>query len=174
MGKPAAHIGSAHTCPAVTGKIPHVGGPVAAGSPNVFVGGMPAARQGDMCVCVGPPDSIAAGSSGVFINGKPAARQGDGTSHGGSVASGNPTVLIGETGSGSGGGSSALDRSQMPKHREPPENNDLADAAEFVPVVPSLASTAERLEAFAYLDIPMAEMCQKGLGNNAHTDCECA
>ncbi|KXI22535.1 PAAR domain-containing protein [Photobacterium sanguinicancri] len=82
MGKPAAFIGCYHTCPDRTGKIPHVGGPVAVGSPNVFIGGMPAARKGDKLVCIGPPDSISSGSSGVFINGKPAARMGDSTSHG--------------------------------------------------------------------------------------------
>ncbi|SBS34741.1 putative deoxyribonuclease RhsA [Marinomonas spartinae] len=95
MGKPAATIGSMHVCPKTTGTVPHVGGPVAVGSPNVLIGGMPAARKGDMAVCVGPPDSISAGSGSVTINGKPAARLGDATSHGGKVVVGNPTVLIG-------------------------------------------------------------------------------
>jgi hypothetical protein len=63
--------------------------------------------MGDMCTCVGPPDSIILGSSGVFIGGKPAARMGDMTTHGGSIAVGLPTVLIGETGSGGSGGGSA-------------------------------------------------------------------
>ncbi|PST92611.1 hypothetical protein C9I91_05410 [Photobacterium jeanii] len=107
MGKPAAYIGCHHTCPQYSGKTPHVGGPVAAGSSNVFIGGMPAARQGDRLVCYGgPPDSIASGSSGVFINGKPAARMGDSTSHGGKVVVGNGTVLIGEKSSGPAGGGS--------------------------------------------------------------------
>ncbi|MBJ7554744.1 PAAR domain-containing protein [Marinomonas spartinae] len=95
MGKPAATIGSMHVCPKTTGTVPHVGGPVAVGSPNVLIGGMPAARKGDMAVCVGPPDSINAGSGSVTINGKPAARLGDATSHGGKIVVGNPTVLIG-------------------------------------------------------------------------------
>lgn len=38
MGKPAAVIGSFHLCPKKTGKIPHVGGPVVMGSPNVKIG----------------------------------------------------------------------------------------------------------------------------------------
>ncbi|MDN8585615.1 PAAR domain-containing protein [Vibrio alginolyticus] len=59
-----------HICPKVTAKIPHVGGPVVVGSPNVKIGGLPAARKGDRLVCVGPPDSISQDSSLVFINGK--------------------------------------------------------------------------------------------------------
>lgn len=98
MGKPAARISDHHTCPKKTGKVPHVGGPVAAGSPNVFIGGLPAARVGDMMVCVGPPDSIAKGSASVFINGKPAARMGDKTSHGGVIVGGCGTVTIGDAG----------------------------------------------------------------------------
>ncbi|QUX92111.1 type VI secretion protein [Marinomonas sp. A3A] len=95
MGKPAATIGSMHVCPKTTGTVPHVGGPIAAGSSNVLIGGIPAARDGDMLVCVGPPDSIKGGSGSVTINGKPAARLGDGTSHSGKIVVGNPTVLIG-------------------------------------------------------------------------------
>jgi uncharacterized Zn-binding protein involved in type VI secretion len=56
---------------------------------------MPAARKGDMMVCIGPPDSIKSGSGSVKINGKPAARMGDDSSHGGKIVVGNPTVLIG-------------------------------------------------------------------------------
>lgn len=68
MGKPAAVIGSMHVCPKVTEKVPHVGGPVVVGSPNVKIGGLPAARKGDKLVCVGPPDTVSEGSSSVFIN----------------------------------------------------------------------------------------------------------
>ncbi|KLV03742.1 type VI secretion protein [Photobacterium aquae] len=95
MGKAAATISCYHTCPDQTDKIPHVGGPVATGSGNVFIGGLPAAREGDMLVCIGPPDTIKGGSGSVLINGKPAARMGEPTSHGGSVVSGNPSVTIG-------------------------------------------------------------------------------
>ena len=56
---------------------------------------MPAAVVGDMCVCVGPPDTIVKGSATVMIGGKPAARMGDTTAHGGSIAIGCPTVMIG-------------------------------------------------------------------------------
>lgn len=92
---PAARISDMHTCPMVTGTVPHVGGPVATGIPTVMIGGMPAATLGDMCVCVGPPDTIAKGSSSVMIGGKPAARMGDNTAHGGVIVAGCPTVLIG-------------------------------------------------------------------------------
>lgn len=104
MGKPAARIGDMHTCPMVTPgmpPIPHVGGPVTGPAvPTVLIGGVPAAVMGDMCVCIGPPDTIVMGSTGVFIGGKPAARLGDPTAHGGVVVVGCPTVLIGEYASG--------------------------------------------------------------------------
>jgi uncharacterized Zn-binding protein involved in type VI secretion len=97
---PAARLTDLHTCPmqtpAVPSPIPHVGGPIVGpGSPTVLIGNLPAACMGDNCVCVGPPDSIVKGSSSVLIGGKPAARMGDSTAHGGSIAAGFPTVLIG-------------------------------------------------------------------------------
>lgn len=82
--------------PAVPAPIPHVGGPITGpGAPTVLIGNLPAAVMGDMCVCVGPPDTIAKGSATVLICGKPAARMGDKTAHGGSIVLGFPTVLIG-------------------------------------------------------------------------------
>ncbi len=93
---PAARITDMHTCPMVTGTVPHVGGPILpAGEVTVLIGGLPAARVGDMAVCTGPPDSIAAGSSSVMIGGSPAARLGDSTAHGGVIMAGEATVLIG-------------------------------------------------------------------------------
>jgi uncharacterized Zn-binding protein involved in type VI secretion len=95
---PAARVGDMHVCPMVTPgvpPIPHVGGPVLPpGGVTVLIGGMPAARVTDMCVCVGPPDVIALGSFKVFIKGLPAARLGDMTAHGGAIVMGMPTVLI--------------------------------------------------------------------------------
>ncbi|PKV49116.1 putative Zn-binding protein involved in type VI secretion [Aquimarina sp. MAR_2010_214] len=93
---PAARITDMHTCPMVTGVVPHVGGPILpAGEPTVLIGGLPAARVGDMATCVGPPDTIIMGSGTVLIGGMPAARMGDTTSHGGVIVLGLPTVLIG-------------------------------------------------------------------------------
>jgi hypothetical protein len=62
----------------------------------VLIDGLPAARVGDSCFCVGEPDTIATGSTGVFIGGQPAARKEDLTAHGGKITSGSMTVLIGE------------------------------------------------------------------------------
>jgi len=119
MGKPAARIGDMHVCPMATPgtpPIPHVGGPVTGpGCPTVLIGGMPAAVMGDMCVCTGPPDTIILGSTGVFIGGKPAARMGDQCAHGGTIAVGCPTVLIGETGGGGGSVAGAGGLGCMPK-----------------------------------------------------------
>jgi uncharacterized Zn-binding protein involved in type VI secretion len=84
--------------------IPHVGGPILPpGCPTVLVGGVPAARIGDMALCVGPPDSIIKGSFTVLIGGQPAARIGDNTVHGGVIVVGLPTVMIGEVGMGGAG-----------------------------------------------------------------------
>lgn len=92
---PAARIGDMHSCPMVTGTVPHVGGPIILGAPTVLVGGPPQARIGDMCTCVGPPDTIAAGSATVLVTSMPAARMGDSTAHGGVIVVGLPTVMIG-------------------------------------------------------------------------------
>jgi uncharacterized Zn-binding protein involved in type VI secretion len=61
----------------------------------VLIGSLPAARVGDMAVCVGPPANIVMGSFTVLIGGQPAARMGDNTAHGGVIVMGWPTVLIG-------------------------------------------------------------------------------
>ena len=79
-----------------TPPVPHVGGPISGpGVPTVMIEYMPAAVVGDMCVCVGPPDTIAKGSATVMIGNKPAARLGDTTAHGGSIVMGAATVIIG-------------------------------------------------------------------------------
>ena len=65
MGMPAARLTDMHVCPMVTVLVPHVGGPIAGpGCPTVLIGGLPAARLGDMCA------------------------------HGGAIVVGCPTVLI--------------------------------------------------------------------------------
>lgn len=95
---PAARITDMHVCPLATPgtpPVPHVGGPITTGSPNVLTGGMMQARVTDTCVCVGPPDVIVKGSATVWVNGLMAARIGDSTVHGGSIVTGQPTVMIG-------------------------------------------------------------------------------
>jgi uncharacterized Zn-binding protein involved in type VI secretion len=110
MGKPAARLGD--TCA-------H-GGTIVVGFPMVLIGGMPAARVGDMHVCpmlnpgVPPPPHvggpIAMGSPMVLIGGMPAARMGDMAVCAGppdTILMGCPTVLIGEGGAGSSSGGGA-------------------------------------------------------------------
>jgi uncharacterized Zn-binding protein involved in type VI secretion len=99
MAKPAARVSDMHICPMVTPglpPIPHIGGPILPpGVVNVIIGGLPAATVGAMATCVGPIDSIIMGSVKVLIGNKPAARMGDCCAHGGTIAAGCPTVLIG-------------------------------------------------------------------------------
>ena len=52
MGMPAARITDMHVCPAVTGVVPHVGGPIIPPcAVTVLIGGLPAARITDMLTC---------------------------------------------------------------------------------------------------------------------------
>ncbi|MFC5357799.1 PAAR domain-containing protein [Azospirillum himalayense] len=89
-----------HLCPMATPAVvpvPHVGGPIVGpGAVNVLIGGLPAARVGDLAACVGPPDTIAGGSATVLVGGSPQARMADPTLHGGAIMVGLPTVLIGD------------------------------------------------------------------------------
>lgn len=100
MGQPAARVSDFHFCPMVTPgtpPVPHVGGPILPpGCPTVLIGSMLAACVGDMCVCVGPPDSIVTGAFTILMGNKPGARIGSSTAHGGTVMLGYPTVLLGE------------------------------------------------------------------------------
>lgn len=107
MSKPAARLTDMHACPMQTPAvvpIPHVGGPIMfQGMPTVLINGLPAARVGDVAMCVGPPDVIVAGSPTCLIGGIPAARMGDQTAHGGTIVAGSPNVTIGDSGGGAGG-----------------------------------------------------------------------
>lgn len=96
----AARLTDMHQCPMQTQAgpvtIPHVGGPeVGPGAPTVLICNLPAAKVGDLAICVGPPDAIVKGSATVKVMGLPAARMGDKTAHGGTVVFGWPTVQIG-------------------------------------------------------------------------------
>jgi len=67
-GQPAWRaLGDTHACPLVDGVKPHVGGVVTVGSLTVMIGGLFAARQGDMVVEVGAPNPIALGAATVMI-----------------------------------------------------------------------------------------------------------
>jgi uncharacterized Zn-binding protein involved in type VI secretion len=102
MGQPAARVTDMHTCPLSDGPKPHVGGPILpAGCPTVLIGGLAAARVGDMATCASAPDVIAPpGAPTVLIGSMPAARQGDFTLHGGKTVLGCETVLIGQAAGG--------------------------------------------------------------------------
>ena len=56
-----------HACPLVSGVVPHAGGVVTIGSATVLINNLPAARQGDMIVEIGPPNSIVVGCPTVII-----------------------------------------------------------------------------------------------------------
>ncbi len=92
--QPAARLTDMHICPMFDGPKPHVGGPIMVGCFTVLIGNLPAARVGDMCVCVGPPDMIVRGSTKVLVGGLPLARLGDSTMHGGMIVLGCPLVLV--------------------------------------------------------------------------------
>ena len=95
-GMPAARVGDWHTCPMITGLVPHVGGPILPpGVPTVLICGMPAATVGSSAQCIGPPDVIVQGSTNVLIGGMPAARVGDMSAHGGVIVDGCGSVFIG-------------------------------------------------------------------------------
>ena len=67
-GKPAWRAtADVHACPLVDGARPHVGGAVAVGSATVRIGGLPAARQGDLVVEAGAPNAIVGGAPMVSI-----------------------------------------------------------------------------------------------------------
>ncbi|MDX7783028.1 type VI secretion system PAAR protein [Aeromonas caviae] len=75
--------------------------PIIAGSPDVFIDGIPAARVGDPLAPHDKPNhpphprKIASGSSTVFVNGKPLAITGGSVDCGG-VIIGSGTVIVGD------------------------------------------------------------------------------
>lgn len=76
-------------------------------SPNVFINGIPAHRQGDHWIthCAGPvchDSTLAAGAPHVFTNGKQASRIGDPIVCGDRIATGSTNVFIGNFGGGGG------------------------------------------------------------------------
>jgi len=67
-GRPAWRaVADFHTCPLITGLVPHVGGTVPVGSATVFINGLPAVRVGDQIVESGPPNTIIVGEFTVLI-----------------------------------------------------------------------------------------------------------
>lgn len=140
-----------------TPPIPHVGGPVTSGAPTVLIGGPPAARVSDMCLCtpVGIPDPIVAGSATVLICGMPAARVGDSTAHGGMIVAGCPTVLIGDGGHAGGGPAGLARSSQGSAGHMTPESMASGQALR------APARQARTLRRAASQGSPFVELCQK-------------
>ena len=70
-GRPALKAYSDfHSCPLVSGNIPHVGGMIVPGSSTVLINNLPAARQGDTIPeSGGAPNKISTGEPTVLIGG---------------------------------------------------------------------------------------------------------
>jgi uncharacterized Zn-binding protein involved in type VI secretion len=67
-GMPAWRATSdSHVCPLSDGPKPHGGGIVSVGSMTVKIGGIAAARVGDMVTEAGPPNAIVKGAPTVMI-----------------------------------------------------------------------------------------------------------
>lgn len=85
---------------ACTGHGCFPGRPNTNASPNVFVNGIGAHRQGDAwgfhkCGKKGHQGALASGSSTVFVNGRPLGRIGDPVSCGSAAANGSGNVFAG-------------------------------------------------------------------------------
>lgn len=96
----AARVTDKHVCPQATTTpvpVPHVGGVIAPpGVMTITIGYQPAATKGSICTCgPGSPNEIKSGSTTVSFAYQDAARMLDPTSHGGSIMTGDPSVLIG-------------------------------------------------------------------------------
>jgi uncharacterized Zn-binding protein involved in type VI secretion len=96
MAKMIVTVGDTHSCPMVSGTVPHVGGTVISGCSSVLLGNSPVARMGDKVLCTGTGmiATIIQGDANVLIGGKPIAYVGCMTSHGGFLTSGKANALI--------------------------------------------------------------------------------
>lgn len=152
---PAARLADMHVCPMVTPgtpPIPHVGGPISGPcAPTVIIGGLPAARVGDMAVCVGPPDTIAMGSASVITSGMPQARIADACAHGGKIVAGCPTVIVGDASGGGGGGGGGAGRTA---------SADMSEYHGFASIaVAEATKMTKNLIAAARHGTPFCEIC---------------
>jgi len=95
MTRLVATLGDTHSCPMVSGTVPHVGGTIITGQSNVLVNNRPVACMGDKVICAnGSIATIVQGCPNVLVNGKPIAFLGCMTSHGGVITSGQPSVEL--------------------------------------------------------------------------------
>jgi uncharacterized Zn-binding protein involved in type VI secretion len=98
-GKLIATVGDTHTCPMVTGTVPHIGGTIITGASGVLLNDKPVARMGDKVICTGcgMTATIIQGDANVLVDGKPIAYVGCMTSHGGFITSGQANAFISGT-----------------------------------------------------------------------------
>ncbi|SNR14445.1 PAAR domain-containing protein [Tenacibaculum jejuense] len=96
MAKMIVTVGDTHSCPMVSGTVPHVGGTVISGCTTVLLNDSPVARMGDKVLCTGTGmiATIIQGDANVLVGGKPIAYVGCMTSHGGFLTSGQANALI--------------------------------------------------------------------------------
>ena len=92
-GKGIARKDDAHTCPEITDKQPHNGGPVLKGSKLVMINNHPAARKGDPLHCDSSKDTIKEAIDGLILDGKPAAYKTAVTEHGGKLVKASADVI---------------------------------------------------------------------------------
>ena len=68
----AAQLTNLQACPAVSGPIAHVGGPILGpGASSVLLCSLPASCLGDSAMCAGPLSQISSGFAGVLVMNKP-------------------------------------------------------------------------------------------------------
>jgi uncharacterized Zn-binding protein involved in type VI secretion len=85
----------------VTDPTGHPGTITGPGAPTVLIGGLPAARMGDLHACSfpppppHPPTPIVRGSTSVLVEGRPLARVGDLAGCSAPIVSGEFTVMVG-------------------------------------------------------------------------------
>ncbi len=92
-----ARVGDHHECPKYKDEtLPHKGGPILKGSPDVFVNGKAVARVKDVAHCEHDKDSIKKGSPSILVNDLGVARLHDSSQHGGKIKIGSSNVHAGQ------------------------------------------------------------------------------
>ncbi len=94
VAAPISTIGDHHKCLKLnlTTLVPHIGGAIMNGSPNIFIEGKPVARVGDKAHCLMFHDKITHGIPTLTANGKPVAYAGSKTDHNGKITQGSHKV----------------------------------------------------------------------------------
>ncbi len=88
-------LGHYHSCPCVTGSVPHVGGAIMESHALFKVNGVTVAQEGDRCICAsGEYDTISQGHPALTINGVKVAYQGAATAHGGVIVQGDKAITL--------------------------------------------------------------------------------